>query len=72
MPKVIYDALWSTATWGAEVRQADFEAAFSLIMLSIDEIEFVTTLNWSWFVAYDAAVEAGDAPLAEPCPCDSF
>ena len=71
-PKVVYDALWATASWGEEIRREVFEVAFSLTIVTIGEFEFVMTLNPSWFIAYNEAVEAGEAPITDPCPCDSF
>ena len=71
-PKPLYDALWSTATWGTDIRREVFEEAFSLIIVTIDDIEFVMTLNPQWFIAYNEAVEAGEAPITGGCPCNSF
>jgi hypothetical protein len=72
MPKVIYDAFWAMATYAPELRRESFEASFQLIMVSIDEIEFVMTLIPEWFIAYNEAVEGGLAPISDPCPCDDF
>jgi hypothetical protein len=72
MPKVVYDAFWATASWGGGIRREEFEAAFQLVMVSIDEVEFIMTLNPQWFIDYNAAVEAGDAPINDPCPCNAF
>lgn len=67
-PRAVYDALWSTAIWGADIRREVFENAFGLVNLQIDGFDFVITLMPDWFVAYNEAVEAGDAPIDEPCP----
>jgi hypothetical protein len=72
MPETVYNAVWATATWGADVRRGVFEGAFSVVMVTIDDAGFAVTLNPEWFVAYNEAVEAGDAPITDPCPCDSF
>lgn len=72
MPKPIYDALWGLATYAVDERRAWFEAAFDLINLPIGDDEFIVTLNPGWFIGYNDAVEAGEAPLDAPCPCDSF
>lgn len=72
MPGVVYEALWATATWGASVRREVFEGAFSIVIVPIDEVDFAITLNPGWFVGYNAAVEAGEAPVSDPCPCDAF
>lgn len=68
MPKSVYDAFWLAATWGVELRKAEFEACFALIIFQIDEIGFVMTLNPGWFIAYNEAVEAGDVSIVAPCP----
>lgn len=72
MPGIVYDAFWAAAAWGESVRRDAFESAFGLVMISIDDVAFVITLHPDWFVAYNAAVEAGEAPVAAGCPCDSF
>lgn len=72
MPLAVYDAFWATATYAVDERRAGFEAAFSLVNVYIDEVGFVVTLDPEWFVAYNEAVEAGEAPIDAPCPCDSF
>lgn len=72
MPEVVYDAFWLGALLSGVERQAAFEAAFSLVHISIEDVGYVTTLNPAWFVAYNAAVEAGEAPISSPCPCESF
>jgi len=72
MPKTVYDAVWSTATWGEELRRQSFEVSFALIMVPIDEIEFVMTLIPEWFIAYNEAVEAGEVSITASCPCDGF
>ncbi len=72
MPGVVYDAFWAAATYAVEERKACFEAAFVLAHVHIEDIEFVVTLDPGWFVSYNAAVEAGEAPIDAPCPCDSF
>jgi hypothetical protein len=71
-PKPVYDALWSTASWGQGIRREAFEGWFSLVIVTIDEIEFVMTLFPSWFIAYNEAVEDGVVVITDPCPCDSF
>jgi len=72
MPRVIYDAFWSSATYAVDERREWFEGVFSLAYILIDDIELVITLTPEWFVAYNDAVEAGAAPIDAPCPCDSF
>lgn len=72
MPGIVYDAFWTTAAWGESVRRDAFESAFGLVMIFIDDVSVVITLNPGWFIAYNAAVEAGEAPIAAGCPCDSF
>lgn len=72
VPGVVYDAAWSTATWGVDVRRQAFESAFAIVIVSIDTVDFAVTLLPLWFVAYNAAVENGSAPLQLPCPCDGF
>ena len=72
MPKAVYDAFWSTATYAVSERTLWFETSFSLQTILIDGAEFVVTLNPEWFVQYNEAVEAGEAPVLFPCPCDSF
>lgn len=72
MPEPVYEAFWLLATWGVEARRAEFEAAFQLVDLVIDEVPFVITLNPLWFIEYNEVVEAGEAPLNEPCPCSVF
>lgn len=72
MPEVIYEAFWANATWGSEIRREIFEGVFSIVIVSIDDIGFAITLNPEWFVAYNKAVEDGEAPILDPCPCDSF
>lgn len=72
MPKAVYDGAWATATYAADTRREWFEGVFQLAYLQIDEVEFVITLSPEWFVDYNAAVEAGEAPISLPCPCDSF
>jgi hypothetical protein len=71
-PRAVYDTLWSTASWGEDVRRETFEAAFQIVIVSIDEVEFAVTLIPSWFVAYNEAVEDGDVSITASCPCDSF
>jgi hypothetical protein len=71
-PKAVYEALWATATYAADERREWFEGVFELTNLQIDGFDFVVTLNPTWFVAYNEAVEAGEAPIDAPCPCDSF
>jgi hypothetical protein len=72
MPKAIFDAFWATASWGEGIRRLEFEFSFRLIIISIDEIEFVMTLIPEWFIEYNEAVEAGDVSITGPCPCDDF
>jgi len=72
MPQAVYDAFWTTATWGEALRRGAFENAFSLVMVTIDDVGFVVTLNPEWFVAYNEAVEEGELSITDPCPCDSF
>lgn len=72
MPKAVYDAFWATATYAVDERKEAFERAFGLTTILIDEVELVITLIPGWFVEYNAAVEAGEAPIDAPCPCDSF
>lgn len=72
MPKAVYDAFWATATYAVDERRGWFEGVFDLTYLQIDEIEFVVTLNPGWFIDYNTAVEAGEAPVSFPCPCNSF
>jgi len=72
MPEAVYSAFWATATWGEALRREVFENAFSLVMVTINDVGFVVTLNPEWFVAYNEAVEAGEAPITTPCPCDGF
>jgi len=71
-PKAVYDALWSTSTYATTRRREWFESVFELTNLQIDGVDFVVTLNPGWFVAYNEAVEAGEAPVDAPCPCNSF
>mgnify|MGYP006380929861 CR=1 FL=1 len=71
-PKSIYDTLWSTATWGIEQRKEVFERAFELVIVTIDDFEFVVTLLPLWFIAYNEAVEAGEVVITDPCPCVDF
>lgn len=71
-PKPVYDALWATATWGEDIRRKVFEDAFGLIMVTIEEFEFVMTLNPMWFIEYNEAVEAGEVVITAGCPSDSF
>ena len=71
-PKPVYDALWDTATWGKDERKAVFEHAFELVIVSIDEFEFVMTLLPVWFIEYNEAVEAGEVVITDPCPCFAF
>lgn len=72
LPIAVYEGLWSLATYAVAERRAGFEAAFSLVNVYIDDVGFVLTLTPEWFIAYNDAVEAGEAPLDAPCPCDSF
>lgn len=72
IPAAIYETLWSGAVWGEDVRRSLFEQAFDIIYLQIDGYGFYSTLQVSWFVEYNGAVESGDAPLLYPCPCTSF
>lgn len=72
MPEAVYNAFWSTATWGAEIRRERFEAAFQLVIIQIDDVGFVITLIPEWFIAYNEAVEAGEAPITDPCPVISW
>jgi hypothetical protein len=72
MPRVIYDLFWSTATWAVDQRRASFEASFPVIIVTIDGVELVLTRIPDWFIAYNDAVESGDAPVLDPCPCDGF
>jgi hypothetical protein len=72
MPKAVYDAFWSTATFSVDERREAFEGVFELTYLQIDELELVVTLNPQWFVDYNEAVEAGEAPIDAPCPCLSY
>lgn len=72
MPKAVYDAFWAFATWAPELRRDIYEAAFRLTIVTIGEFEFVITLNPQWFIDYNEAVEAGEAPITDPCPCDDF
>lgn len=72
MPKAVYDSFWSTATWGADQRREAFEASFPVIIVTIDGVDLVLTLIPEWFVSYNEAVEAGHAPVLDPCPCDGF
>jgi len=68
MPQVVYDAIWSTAVWGTEIRKENFESAFAIVIVTIDDVGFAMTLIPEWFVAYNDAVEAGDAPIDAPNP----
>jgi len=72
MPKAVYDAFWATATYAATERQEWFEGVFQLTNLQIDGVDFIITLQPDWFVAYNEAVERGEAPISASCPCDSF
>jgi len=72
MPRVIYDAFWSAATYSVDERREWFEGTWQLTYLQIDGVDLVVTLMPEWFVAYNTAVEAGEAPVNAPCPCDSF
>jgi len=72
MPEAVYDAFWATATWGESLRREVFEEAFSLVMVTIDDVGFVVTLNPDWFIAYNEAVEEGEVSITDPCPCDAF
>lgn len=72
MPKAVYDALWAVASWGEAERRGVFELAFGVVIVPIDGVDFAITLRPDWFVAYDEAVEAGEAPVGNPCPCDGF
>jgi len=72
MPQTVYDAFWATALWGELLRREVFENAFSLVMVSIDDVAFVMTLNPEWFIAYNEAVEEGELSITDPCPCDEF
>jgi len=72
MPRTVYDLAWSTAAWGVDERRAVFEAAFQLVMVTIDEVGLVVTLIPDWFVAYNAAVEDGDVSVTGLCPCDEY
>lgn len=72
MPLAVYEAFWATAAWGEELRRAAFEEWFSLVIVTIDDVGFVQTLNPEWFVGYNEAVEADEAPIDLPCPCNSF
>lgn len=72
MPLTVYEGLWSLATWGVEARRTEFEQAFSIITFYVDDVGFVTSTNPGWFVAYNTAVEVGEAPILDQCPCSSF
>jgi len=72
MPEAVYDAVWATATWAVDARRELFELEFQIVMVTIDDLGFAMTLIPEWFVAYNEAVEAGEAPILAPCPCDSF
>lgn len=72
MPAAVYEAIWSSATWGADERRAVFEPAFDIIYLQIGGYDFYVTLQVNWFVEYNAAVEDDSAPLLYPCPCTLF
>lgn len=72
MPLLVYEAFWASATYAVDERRSLFEAAFHLTNVYIDDIGFVVTLIPDWFVAYNEAVEAGEAPVLFPCPCNSF
>ena len=71
-PKPVYDALWDTATWGTDLRKEAFETVFGLIIVTIGDFEFVMTLNPTWFIEYNEAVEDGDAPITADCPTVSL
>jgi len=72
MPKAVYDALWSGAAFEADTRRVWFENAFPVLNLPIGDFEFVLTMVPEWFIAYNDAVEAGEAPVLFPCPCNDF
>lgn len=65
----MYDAFWVFATWGEALRREAFEASFQLVHLEVDGVGIVFTAIPDWFRDYNAAVEAGEAPIMTPCPC---
>jgi hypothetical protein len=72
MPIAIYEAFWAFAAWGQELRRAIYEEAFQLVIVSIDEVDFVITINPQWFINYNEAVEEDLAPITAECPCIGF
>lgn len=68
LPRSLWDALWSVAWWGRDVREAEFKATFDISLISIGEFDFYLTALHPWFRAYDLAVRGGEAPLVSPCP----
>jgi len=72
MPIAVYEAFWATASWAPELRRTEFEAAFQIIIVTIGDYDFAITLLPLWFIAYNEAVEAGEAPITDPCPCFDF
>jgi len=72
MPEAVYQAFWDTATWGVAARRRIFEGWLSLVIVSIDDFNFVITLNPDYLIAYNEAVEGGEVSIDAPCPCLSF
>lgn len=72
MPLAVYEAFWATAAWGTDLRRTEFELAFSLVIVSIDELSLVQTLVPEWFVDYNAAVEDGEASTSAVCRAATF
>jgi len=72
MPKAAFDLAWLSATWGAELREENFRAAFGLFNLTIAGIDFVATANPAWFRSWGDSIAAGDSDPFANCPCDSF
>jgi len=72
LPEAVYDLFWLVAGDAADVRKAVFETEFSIVMVSIGEIGFVSALNWAWFEGYNYAVLSGAVSITAPCPCISF
>jgi len=68
MPEAVYNAFWAAATWGEDARRENFEAAWQIVMVTIDDVGFAVTLIPEWFVAYNKAVENGEAPTDAPNP----
>lgn len=72
IPSSVYDAFWSTATWGEGIRRVELEAAFTLILTTIDDVGFVTCLNTAWMSAYRWSVLNGETSITAECPCNRF